>query len=92
MRRYLIVIGLVNAAIPISRTMFWDIDPAAAVPSNCLLIYTAAVAADQKSAAAKTSFENSLVTQCSPCLVSAGQWGVCPYCLLLYGGCSGQCP
>ena len=70
----------------------WNVSTMAAIPANCRVLSRSITLSDTKSAGIKTSLETQLETLCSPCKPTPGQWGICPYCLLLEGGCAKACP
>jgi hypothetical protein len=70
----------------------WNIDTKAVVPDNCKIVSSKITKEDRKSSNTKTALETELETVCYPCKISPGQWGQCPGCLLLEGGCAKACP
>ena len=75
-------------------TVKWGVPPTALPPAGCKFITKKAGTADNQgqTTGVFSATENDLVTACAPCPVSPGNWGICPYCLLMTGGCAKACP
>jgi hypothetical protein len=62
------------------------------VAADCTLAADEVLMPEVSMGAMETDVEAKLRVACSPCPVSAGSWGPCPYCLRAAGGCASACP
>jgi len=61
-----------------------------ALPPECIEVCAAVVLPGVSMTAIESGIEDCLRDKCKPCVISAGNWGRCPYCIL--EDCAKACP